>query len=389
MKNIVTYNKIAECGLNVFDKTKYNCGENLENPVGAIVRSAALHDMEFSESLLAIARAGAGTNNIPIDRCSENGIVVFNTPGANANAVKELVIVGLLLSSRRVIPAIEWAKTLKGNGEAVGKLVEKGKSAFTGPEIRGKKLGVIGLGAIGVLVANAANHLGMEVYGYDPYLSVNAAWNLTHNSIHSYDINEIFEKCDYITLHIPLTPETKNIINSETISQMKDGVRILNFSRADLVNSNDIIAALDSGKVATYITDFPTDEVIGVNGVVAIPHLGASTPESEDNCATMAAKELVDYIENGNVTNSVNLPNISMQKSGNVRFCIIHKNVPTILSKITSVIANINIENMLNKSKNEYAYTMFDIFEDDDKKIKDLESKFNAFNDIIRVRIIK
>ena len=325
------------------------------------MRSAALHDMEFPKSLLAIARAGAGTNNIPIDRCSENGIVVFNTPGANANAVKELVIAGLLLSSRRVIPAIEWAKTLKGNGAEVGKMVEKGKSAFTGPEIRGKKIGVIGLGAIGVLVANAANHLGMEVYGYDPYLSVNAAWNLTHNALHSYDINEIFEKCDYITLHIPLTPETKGIINRESIEKMKDGVRILNFARADLVDSKDLLQALDSGKVATYVTDFPTDDIIGENGVVAIPHLGASTPESEDNCATMAAKELIDYIENGNITNSVNMPNISMPKSGKVRFCVIHKNVPTMLSKITAIIDNTNIENMLNKSKGEYAYTIFDI----------------------------
>lgn len=388
MKNIVTYNKIAECGLNVFDKTKYACGDNLENPVGAIVRSAALHDVEFSDSLLAIARAGAGTNNIPIERCSEKGIVVFNTPGANANAVKELVIAGLFLSSRKVIPAIEWAKTLKGNGAEVGKMVEKGKSAFTGPEIRGKSLGVIGLGAIGVLVANAANHLGMKVYGYDPYLSVNAAWNLTHNAIHSYDLNEIFEKCDYITLHIPLTPDTKGIINKDSIAKMKDGVRILNFSRADLVDSNDMLAALDNGKVATYITDFPTDEIIGADGVVAIPHLGASTPESEDNCATMAAKELVDYIENGNIANSVNLPNISMPKSGDIRFCIIHKNIPTILSSITSIIANTNIENMLNKSKKDYAYTMLDLMEKDESKIKDWEEKIKAIDGVVKVRVI-
>ncbi len=389
MKNIITFNKIAECGLDVFDKKEYTCGDNVNEPVGAIVRSAALHDMEFPKSLLAIARAGAGTNNIPIDRCSENGIVVFNTPGANANAVKELVIAGLLLSSRRVIPAIEWAKTLKGNGAEVGKMVEKGKSAFTGPEIRGKKIGVIGLGAIGVLVANAANHLGMEVYGYDPYLSVNAAWNLTHNALHSYDINEIFEKCDYITLHIPLTPETKEIINRESIEKMKDGVRILNFARADLVDSKDLLQALDSGKVATYVTDFPTDDIIGENGVVAIPHLGASTPESEDNCATMAAKELIDYIENGNITNSVNMPNISMPKSGKVRFCVIHKNVPTMLSKITAIIDNTNIENMLNKSKGEYAYTIFDINEEDDGKIATLNDKISSLSEVVKVRVIK
>ena len=389
MKNIITFNKIAECGLDVFDKKEYTCGDNVNEPVGAIVRSAALHDMEFPKSLLAIARAGAGTNNIPIDRCSENGIVVFNTPGANANAVKELVIAGLLLSSRRVIPAIEWAKTLKGNGAEVGKMVEKGKSAFTGPEIRGKKIGVIGLGAIGVLVANAANHLGMEVYGYDPYLSVNAAWNLTHNALHSYDINEIFEKCDYITLHIPLTPETKEIINRESIEKMKDGVRILNFARADLVDSKDLLQALDSGKVATYVTDFPTDDIIGENGVVAIPHLGASTPESEDNCATMAAKDLIDYIENGNITNSVNMPNISMPKSGKVRFCVIHKNVPTMLSKITAIIDNTNIENMLNKSKGEYAYTIFDINEEDDAKIATLNDKISSLSEVVKVRVIK
>lgn len=388
MKNIKTYNKIANCGLDVFDKTKYTCGDDLENPVGAIVRSAALHDTEFPESLLAIARAGAGTNNIPIERCSQQGIVVFNTPGANANAVKELVVAGLLLSSRRVVPAIEWAKTLKGNGAEVGKMVEKGKSAFTGPEIYGKSLGIIGLGAIGVLVANAANHLGMKVYGYDPYLSVNAAWNLTHNAIHSYDLNEIFEKCDYISIHVPLNDSTRGLINKETIKNMKDGVRILNFARAELVDSADLIEALGSGKVATYITDFPTDDVIGVDGVVAIPHLGASTPESEDNCATMAAKELVDYIENGNITNSVNLPNISMPHSGNVRFCIIHKNVPTILSKITAIVAGTNIENMLNKSKKEYAYTMFDIFESDEMKIASLKKSVESLCDIVKVRVI-
>ncbi|MBO4733628.1 MAG: 3-phosphoglycerate dehydrogenase, partial [Clostridia bacterium] len=299
MYKIKTYNKISKTGLAAFDD-KYTVGDEVENADGAIVRSAALHEVEFPASLKAIARAGAGTNNIPIDRCSEQGIVVFNTPGANANAVKELVIAGMLISSRRVIPAIEWAKTLKGQGEEVGKLVEKGKSAFGGPELKGKTLGVIGLGAIGVLVANAANHLGMTVYGYDPYLSVNSAWNLTHNAVHIYDINEIFRKCDYITIHVPLVDSTKNMINKDTISLMKDGVRILNFARAGLVNSADIKAALESGKVAAYVTDFPTDDVLCVDGVIAIPHLGASTPESEDNCASMAAKELIDYIENGN-----------------------------------------------------------------------------------------
>lgn len=324
MFKIKTYNKISKAGLDVLDETRYTYGDDVAEPDGAIVRSASLHDTEFPGSLLAIARAGAGTNNIPTARCAEQGIVVFNTPGANANAVKELVIAGLLLSSRRVVPAIEWAKTLKGNGAEVGKMVEKGKSAFAGPEIKGKTLGVIGLGAIGVLVANAANHLGMKVYGYDPYLSINAAWNLTHNAIRANDIKEIFEKCDYITLHIPLTPDTKDTINAESIAAMKDGVRILNFARGDLVNTADIKAALADGKVAAYVTDFPNDDLLDVSGVTAIPHLGASTPESEDNCAQMAAEELMDYLENGNITHSVNMPDISMPRSGDHRICVIH-----------------------------------------------------------------
>ncbi len=387
MKNILTYNKISKKGLAVLDKGGYTYGDNLENPVGAVVRSASLHEVDFPESLLGIARAGAGTNNIPIDRCSENGIVVFNTPGANANAVKELVIAGILISSRRIIAGIEWASTLKGNGAEVGKMVEKGKSAFAGPEISGKSLGIIGLGAIGVRVANAANHLGMKVYGYDPYLSVDAAWNLTHNAIHAMDIKEIFENCDYITIHVPLTPETKGFINAEALASMKDGVRILNFSRADLVDSNDIVAALDNGKVACYVTDFPTDEVLGKDGVIAIPHLGASTPESEDNCAKMAAEQLADYIENGNIVNSVNLPSVSMPRSGKIRVCIIHKNIPTMLTQITQIMSNdnLNIENMLNKSKKEYAYTLIDITDGDQDKI---ESALKNVEGVIRVRMV-
>lgn len=385
--NIKTYNKISAAGLNRLAAKGYAYGDEVENPVGAIVRSASLHETEFPNSLLAIARAGAGTNNIPIDRCSEQGIVVFNTPGANANAVKELVIAGLLIASRRIVPAIEWAKGLKGNGEAVGKMVEKGKSAFDGPEISGKSIGVIGLGAIGVRVANAANHLGMKVYGYDPYLSVNAAWNLTHNAIHAIDIKEIFENCDYITIHVPLTPETKGFINAETIATMRDGVRILNFARGDLVNSTDILAALENGKVAAYVTDFPNDEILGHDGVIAIPHLGASTPESEDNCAGMAADELTDYIENGNITNSVNLPNTAMARSGEKRICIIHKNVPTMITKITQVLAakGVNIENMLNTSKKQYAYTLLDVTGD---ITDDIANEIAALDDIIRVRVI-
>lgn len=385
--NIKTYNKISAAGLNRLAAKGYAYGDEVENPVGAIVRSASLHETEFPKSLLAIARAGAGTNNIPIDRCSEQGIVVFNTPGANANAVKELVIAGLLIASRRIVPAIEWAKGLKGNGEAVGKMVEKGKSAFAGPEISGKSIGVIGLGAIGVRVANAANHLGMKVYGYDPYLSVNAAWNLTHNAIHAIDIKEIFENCDYITIHVPLTPETKGFINAETIATMRDGVRILNFARGDLVNSTDILAALENGKVAAYVTDFPNDEILGHDGVIAIPHLGASTPESEDNCAGMAADELTDYIENGNITNSVNLPNTAMARSSKKRICIIHKNVPTMITKITQVLAakGVNIENMLNTSKKQYAYTLLDVTGD---ITDDIANEIAVLDDIIRVRVI-
>lgn len=387
MYGIKTYNKISQVGLQEFDADKYVIGDDVNEPVGAIVRSASLHEAEFPNTMLAIARAGAGTNNIPCDRCASEGIVVFNTPGANANAVKELVIAGLLLSSRRVVPAIEWAKTLKGNGSEVTKMVEKGKSAFVGPEIRGKKLGVIGLGAIGVLVANAANSLGMKVYGYDPFISIKSAWNLTHNAVYVKDLKETYENCDYITVHVPLTPDTKGFINADSIKDMKDGVRILNFARADLVNSADMIIALESGKVASYVTDFPTDEILGINGVIAIPHLGASTPESEDNCATMAAKELIDYIENGNIENSVNFPTATMPRSGDKRICVMHKNIPNMLTEITSVVAgdNINIENLINKSKGDYAYTMLDICAADYDTIM---SKIKSINGVVRVRII-
>lgn len=387
MAGIKTYNNIAKCGLSVLEEVGYTCLEDVTNPVGAIVRSANLIETQFDDSLLAIARAGAGVNNIPIQRCSEEGIVVFNTPGANANAVKELVLAGLFISSRKVVPAIEWAKTLKGNGDAVGKMVEKGKSAFAGPEIRGKKLGVIGLGAIGVLVANAANQLGMTVYGYDPYLSLQNAWNLSHSVKRAASLNEIYENCDYITLHIPFMKETKDTINAEALAAMKDGVRILNFARDGLVNSADMIVALENGKVASYVVDFPTDEMIGVNGVIAIPHLGASTPESEDNCAVMAANELLDYIENGNIVNSVNFPEISMPRSSKNRICIIHKNIPNMLTSITTVVAkdNVNIENMLNKSRGETAYTMLDVNEID---LKTVEEHLKTIDGVVRVRII-
>lgn len=360
--NICTLNKIAACGTSRLGDN-YTVTDSMENAAGVMVRSAAMHDMELPETLYAIARAGAGVNNIPVDACSEKGIVVFNTPGANANAVKELVLAGLFLASRKVVPAIQWAATLKGEGDAVGKLVEKGKSAFAGPEITGKKLGVIGLGAIGVLVANAAKSLGMEVYGYDPYLSVDAAWNLSRSIHHANDLDAIYKECDYITVHVPLTPDTKGMLNADTFATMKDGVRILNFARDGLVNSADMLAALESGKVASYVVDFPTEEMLGVENVVAIPHLGASTPESEDNCAMMAADELRDYLENGNIVHSVNYPDVQAPRSTADRICVLHKNIPNILAQISATVSGegINISTMINKSRKDYAYTILDV----------------------------
>lgn len=387
MYNIQTLNKIATCGTDLMDRSKYKVGEDIANPCAILVRSASMHEMELGSDLLAIARAGAGTNNIPIDKCSENGIVVFNTPGANANAVKELVITALLLSSRKITAAIDWAKTLKGKGDEVGKLVEKGKSQFAGPEIKGKKLGVIGLGAIGALVANAAVDLGMEVYGADPYLSVMGALHLSTKIKYVKSNKEIFENCDYITIHVPATADTKGMINAEAISTMKKNVRILNFARGELVDDKAIIDALASGGMAAYVTDFPTDALIGVDGVIALPHLGASTPESEDNCAVMACKELMDYIENGNITNSVNLPNVSMAMAGDAKVCIIHKNVEGLINKISAVTAEakVNIENMESKSKKDIAYTVLDV----KGSTAGLEEKFKAIDAVLGVRIIK
>ena len=363
MYQVKCLNKISPLGTSRLGEN-YHVGEDVENPDAILVRSAAMHDMEFNKNLLAIARAGAGTNNIPVERCVQEGIVVFNTPGANANAVKELVIAALLLTSRKIVPGIEWAGTLKGKGDEVGKLVEKGKSSFVGPEIAGKTLGVVGLGAIGILVANAAEALGMKVMGYDPFLSVEGAWGLSSNTQRALTLEEIYANCDYISLHVPLTPDTKEMINATTIAQMKEHVRILNFARGDLVNNTDLLKALSDGKVAAYATDFPNDALLGVENVLAIPHLGASTPESEDNCACMAADEIKDYLENGNIKNSVNLPNVSMpRENGAKRVCIIHQNIPNMISTLTGVLANIgvNIENMQSKSKKEYAYTILDV----------------------------
>ncbi|MCM1165348.1 MAG: 3-phosphoglycerate dehydrogenase family protein [Lachnospiraceae bacterium] len=387
MYNIQTLNKIAACGTDLLDKSKYAFGDDVKNPDAILVRSAAMHDMELGSNLLAIARAGAGVNNIPIDKCSERGVVVFNTPGANANAVKELVICGLLLSSRKVPASMNWIQTLKGKGDEVGKLVEKGKSQFVGPEIMGKKLGVIGLGAIGVLVANAAAALGMEVYGADPFLNVDNALKLSGKVHYVKSNKEIFEQCDYITLHVPATAETKGMINAEAISQMKKSVRLLNFSRDALVDENAVINALDNGGMACYVTDFATDALIGHEGVIALPHLGASTPESEDNCAVMAVQEVVDYIENGNIKNSVNLPNMSMPITGDAKICVIHKNAVGVINAVTEPIsaAGLNIENSQNKSKKDYAYTCFDVSGNTDG----IAEKLKAVENVVGVRVIK
>ena len=381
--NIQLLNKIAAVGLNQLDNS-YNVGENIENPDGIMVRSAVMHEMEFAPSLKAIARAGAGVNNIPIERCSEGGIVVFNTPGANANGVKELAICALLLAARDVVGGIAWANTLT---EDVAKQVEKGKSKFGGTELMGKTLGVIGLGAIGGKIANTAIHLGMNVIGCDPFLSVDGAWNLNHRINHAATYDEVFEKADYITLHVPATKETKNMICAESIAKMKNGVKIINLSRADLVNAGELKGALAEGKVSAYVTDFPTEEVINTPGVVAIPHLGASTEESEDNCAIMAARQLDDYLKNGNIKNSVNYPNVEMPRSTVARICVLHQNIPSILTKITAAVADegLNIENMTNKSKGENAYTVLDV---SSTPSEDAIARIASVEGINRVRVI-
>lgn len=387
MYNILTLNKIAACGLNQLNATKYSITDDASASAdGIILRSFSMHDMELPESLLAVARAGAGTNNIPIDKCSDKGIIVFNTPGANANAVKELVIAGLLMSSRKITDGIAWANTL--TGDDVAKQVEKGKSNFAGQEIQGKTLGVIGLGAIGVLVANAAHHLGMNVVGYDPYLSVDYALKLSSHITKVNTLKDVFEQSDYITIHVPLTAETKGLINSDAIAQMKDNVKILNFARGELVNNDDVKAALKSGKVAAYVVDFPNAETVNQPGIIAIPHLGASTEESEDNCAVMAAHELADYLENGNILNSVNFPNCSLPEGGQGRIAIIHKNVPNMITQFTKIFAdeNINISEMINKSKKDNAYTLLNT---DDIITNDLVDKLKAIKDVIRIRVIK
>ena len=386
MYNIKTLNKISNVGLSKFDKSKYVYGDDIENPDAIMVRSASMHDMEMPKSLLAIARAGAGTNNIPVADCADKGIVVFNTPGANANAVKELVILGLLLSSRKVTKAIDWCKTIKDEGDNVGKTVEKGKSAFAGPEIKGKTLGVIGLGAIGRLVADAAVDLGMKVVGYDPFLPADA--HLKAGITVNNNLDEIFPVVDYLTVHVPLTDDTKEMINRESIDKMKNTVRIMNFARGALANSDDVIEALEDGRMAAYVTDFPDAKLIGVDGVIAIPHLGASTPESEENCAVMGASELIDYLENGNIKNSVNMPTVAMAKSGSVRVTVIHKNQPNMIAFITDTISKdgVNIASFEDKNRGAIAYSIIDCDTDVSTSVV---SDIEKIDGVIKVRVIK
>ena len=387
MRKIHCLNAIANVGTDIFDEN-YKLTDNIEEADAIMVRSAAMGDMDFSENLLAIARAGAGVNNIPLERCADAGIVVFNTPGANANGVKELVICGMLLAARDVVGGIEWTRSIK-DSDTIAKDVEKGKKNFAGGEIKGKKLGVIGLGAIGAEVANAAASLGLEVLGYDPFISVNAAWRLSRKIKPITDINEIFKECDYITLHVPLTDDNRGMIGKNSIPQMKDGVVILNFARDLLVDDDEMEKALESGKVARYVTDFPNTKSAKMEKAIVIPHLGASTQESEDNCAVMAANELVDYLENGNIKNSVNFPSCDMgvcQVEG--RVALLHKNIPNMIGQITSAFAKngYNISDLTNKSKGSKAYTLIDI---ENKASESLINELNAIEGILKVRVIK
>ena len=380
-------NPIAQIGLEKFDKN-YVKTEDVKEADGILVRSASMHEMEMPESLLAIARAGAGVNNIPLDDCASKGIVVFNTPGANANGVKELVIAGMLLASRDIVSGIEWVKSDKED-ENIAKAAEKEKKKFAGTEIRDKKLGIIGLGAIGVKVANAAKHLGMEVYGYDPYLSVDAAWNLSRDVKHVLNVEDIYENCDFITIHVPLMDSTRGMLNKDAIAKMKDGVILLNFARDLLANEADILEGIKAGKIRKYVSDFPNSTTAGQEGCIVIPHLGASTEESEDNCAVMAVDELKNYLENGNIMHSVNYPSCDMgacaQKG---RVAIFHKNIANMITKFSAVFGNrgINITDMMNKSKGDYAYSMFDL---EDELSNEIVEELKAIDGVLRVRVVK
>ena len=386
MYTIKTMNAISPVGLAKLPANQFEINNEADDAQGILVRSADLHDVALPKSLLAIARAGAGTNNIPIDQCTEQGIVVFNTPGANANAVAELVIGALVSGSRNVPDAVQWAQGLKGSA-TLAKDVEKGKKQFVGPELRGKTIGVIGLGAIGARVANAAVALGMEVLGYDPYISIDAAWSLSRSVQHCVTLGDMLPRCDYLTIHVPYLPSTKNTINAQTLAMCKDGVRVLNFARGELVDNAALLDALNSGKVAQYFCDFPTEELLGVKGVCCTPHLGASSPERAPNCAVMAANELSDYLKNGNITHSVNLPDVSQPRVGGKRICIIHRNEPGAISAITGILttANLNIENMVNKGRKNVAYTMLDVTGNVDAG---LTAQLSGIDTAIRVRIL-
>lgn len=386
MYTILKLNEISASANTIFSP-EFTMTKECSDPDGIILRSFNMHDYKISKSLLAVARAGAGVNNIPVDVCTKNGIVVFNTPGANANAVKELVICSLFLASRKIVPAINWAASLKGSQDVEG-AVEKGKKNFVGQEISGKQLGIIGLGAIGVLVANAAIALGMTVVGYDPYISIEHAWNLSKHVIKENDLNNLFVNSDYITIHIPLNANTKNMLDASAFAKMKKTAAIINCSRGELVNNADLIDALNKGEISRYITDFPCDELLGVENVIVVPHLGASTPEAEDNCAVMASSQLVDFLQNGNITNSVNFPDTSLSRQAKCRLTVIHKNVQSILSKITDAVsgAQINIATMVSKSQGEYAYTILELDDDINDSVM---AKICNVDGVIRTRIIK
>ena len=387
MFNYTCLNPIAGVGLDLLSD-EYNKVDDIKDAQAVLVRSAAMHDMELPKTLEVVARAGAGVNNIPLDKCAEAGIVVFNTPGANANGVKELVFSGMLLAARDVVGGIEWVKGEEGNAD-VAKLAEKQKKNFAGSEIAGKKLGVIGLGAIGVKVANAATHLGMEVYGYDPYISVNAAWSLSRNVNHVNAVEEIYKNCDYITIHVPLLDSTKKMINAEAIAMMKPTTVVLNFARDLLVDEEAMVAALEEGKIAKYVSDFPNPTTVGKKGCIVTPHIGASTEESEDNCAVMAVKEIRDFLENGNITHSVNYPDCNMGECKSAgRLLLLHRNVKGMISSYTSILgdANINISDMTNKSRGDYACTLLDV---DAPVTKEVEEKLQTLDGVLKVRIVK
>lgn len=387
MYKIKTLNKISDTGLDILRQQGYEVGEETDAPHGIMVRSAKMHDMPFNPELCAIARAGAGTNNIPIGKCTEEGIVVFNAPGANAEAVKELCICALILASRDVVGGIEWVRSIADCGDEVASMVEKGKSAFIGPEIGGKSLGVIGLGAVGAKIANTAISLGMTVYGYDPYLSVEAAWQLSRSVVHAVDVETIYANCDYITIHVPYMESTHHMIDADAIAKMRDNVRIINIARGELVDDEALIAGLDRGKVARYVTDFPNGRIAGLPNVVPMPHIGASTPESEEKCAVMAANELVDYLSNGNIKNSVNLPSVSLDRMGVARLCVIHLNKPGMINQFLDLISrkNINIEHMINKPRGEYAYTVIDTGA---PITDDISQAISAMDEVMRVRVL-